>query len=94
MKKTIALIITGFALSNPVIAKEDPVLAHGQQLHNEKCMNCHNTSVYTRPDRMVSSLSALTNQVNNCMKGPAKANWTVSETNSVIEYLNSRFYKF
>ena len=92
MKILIAVISLG--LSSTAFAYEDPVLAHGEKLHDDKCTNCHSSSVYTREDRRVKTLAALENQVSNCMKGPAKADWTVSETNSVIEYLNTRFYKF
>lgn len=79
---------------SPASAGEDKVVAQGQKLHNEKCTSCHSTDVYTRENRRVNSMDALAHQVNNCMKGPAKADWTPTETNAVIEYLNTRFYKF
>ncbi|MFW2374156.1 MAG: hypothetical protein ACN4GM_13610 [Gammaproteobacteria bacterium] len=94
MKKNIFFILFVTAMSSTAYGYEDPVMQTGNKLHNEKCMNCHDTSVYTRQDRRVKTLQALSNQVNNCMKGPAKADWTVSETNSVVEYLNNKFYKF
>ena len=94
MKKNIFLILLGMTISTTAASYEDPVMQTGKKLHNDKCMNCHDTSVYSRQDRRVKSLQALSSQVNNCMKGPAKADWTVSETNSVIEYLNNKFYKF
>ena len=81
-------------ISNAAIAQEDPLLAHDEQLHEDKCVSCHESEVYTREDRRVKTLDALSAQVNFCMKGAAKANWTVSETNAVIEYLNTRYYKF
>lgn len=90
----LVFILLSFTISNLAFAQEDPVLAHGKKLHDDKCNACHTDSVYTREDRRVKSMNALSNQVNNCMKGPAKADWTVSETNSVIEYLNTRYYKF
>jgi len=66
----------------------------GKILHEEKCTQCHKNEVYTREDRMVKTMSALENQVNNCMKGAAKAEWTQPQTTSVIEFLNDRYYKF
>lgn len=66
----------------------------GESLHNEKCTSCHKDQVYTREDRMVKTMSALENQVNNCMTGAAKAEWTQAQTTSVIEFLNDRYYKF
>lgn len=94
MKKIIAILSLTLASSPIVFAKEDPVLAHGKSLHNERCTKCHSDSVYTRQDRQVKTLQALSNQVNGCMKGAAKAQWTPIETSSVIEYLNTNYYKF
>ncbi|MDH5485563.1 MAG: hypothetical protein OEY43_10045 [Gammaproteobacteria bacterium] len=86
------LTCIALVLSSQVLASDK---AHnGETLHNDKCMNCHDTGVYTRENRRVSSLDALSNQVENCMKGPAKAEWTKAETDSVISYLNQKFYKF
>ena len=91
--KPIFLIIS-LLFSTSVIAEEKTSVAHGEQLHNDKCLTCHTTQVYSRDDKRVKTLQALSNQVNNCMKGPAKAEWTEIETNSVINYLNQKFYKF
>lgn len=66
----------------------------GKTLHDDKCTTCHQNEVYTREDRMVKTMMALEHQVNNCMKGPAKAEWTQPETTSVVEFLNDRYYKF
>ena len=88
------LILFMALLSTSSFAGNDPVLAHGEKLHTDKCTSCHGTEVYTREERRVNSREALASQVNNCMKGAAKANWTASETSSVVEYLNTKFYKF
>lgn len=66
----------------------------GEDMHNQECMSCHNTDVYTREDRKVKTMNALSNQVNNCMKGAAQAEWTSKQTSNVVDYLNSKFYKF
>ena len=66
----------------------------GEERHNQKCMSCHKTDVYTRDNRQVKTMSALSNQVDNCMKGAAKVEWTKKQTENVIDYLNSKFYKF
>lgn len=87
-------MMIALSLSSAVFAADEATIAHGQQLHDEKCTSCHDTKVYTREERRVQTLQDLSNQVNFCMKGPAKADWSVSETNSVIEYLNQKFYKF
>jgi mono/diheme cytochrome c family protein len=91
-----SIIILSMALLSGVAQADtsDPVMAQGKALHEDKCTSCHGTEVYTREDRRVTSLGALSHQVNNCMKGPANANWSVAETNAVVEYLNTKFYKF
>jgi len=66
----------------------------GEKMHNNKCKTCHDDSVYSRKDRMVNSMPALINQVNNCMRSAAKANWTPKQTSAVVNYLNTRYYKF
>lgn len=91
MKYLFSLLILTTSLS--AIAAEDPH-AQGKALHQEKCTSCHTDKVYTREDRMIKTMSALENQVNNCMKGAAQADWTPSQTSSVINYLNDRYYKF
>lgn len=89
-----SVFLSSLLFSSLLMAEEQISIAHGEKLHNEKCMACHDTGVYTRDDRRVKTLQALSSQVNNCMKGPAKAEWTQIETDSVIQYLNQKFYKF
>lgn len=91
MKKIIcilALILSSSAFAN------DKEHHQGKTLHDDKCTSCHKDEVYSRKDRNVKTLSALQNQVNNCMKGAAKAEWTQSQTASVVDFLNDRYYKF
>ncbi|VAW63326.1 hypothetical protein MNBD_GAMMA10-1851 [hydrothermal vent metagenome] len=66
----------------------------GEKLHDLKCITCHKNDVYTRKNRTVKSLAALQSQVNNCMKGAARAQWTQPQTTSVVDFLNDRYYKF
>ena len=94
MKKLIAILSLSLVCSPIAFAKDEQTLAHGKNLHNKKCTQCHSDRVYTRKDRQVKTLQALSNQVNNCMKGAAKAEWTISETNSVVKFLNTNYYKF
>jgi mono/diheme cytochrome c family protein len=65
----------------------------GKKLHDSNCTQCHSTSVYTRPDRKVKSLAALSSQVTSCTH-MAQATLTEDEQKSVVEYLNQQFYKF
>lgn len=94
MKKIIAITLLGLVNISICMASETSETPSGMKLHNDKCMTCHKTKVYTREDRTIKTLEALAKQVNFCMKGAAKAEWTTSETNSVIKYVNNKFYKF
>jgi len=95
MKKTIHFLLLGlfFSLTTSLYAADDKN-HKGQELHDKKCVSCHSDKVYTREDRMVKTMSALEHQVDNCMKGAAKAEWSKPETTSVVDFLNDRYYKF
>lgn len=67
--------------------------ANGKQLAAKNCTRCHDSSVYTRPNRQVRSLDALHKRVNMCEK-PASVNWSAKDLNDVVEYLNKDFYHF
>ena len=95
MKKIISFLVLGIfmSLTTNLYAADDKH-HKGKDLHDNKCTNCHTDKVYSREDRMVKTMSALEHQVENCMKGAAKAEWSKPETTSVIEFLNDRYYKF
>jgi hypothetical protein len=65
----------------------------GKKLHDANCTQCHSTSVYTRPDRKVKSLAALSSQVTSCTH-MAQATLTEDEQKTIVDYLNRQFYKF
>ena len=95
MRKIINIFLLALSVSLSTNLYANDVEPHkGQDLHDKKCTSCHSDKVYSREDRMVKTMSALEHQVNNCMKGAAKAEWTKPETTSVVDYLNDRYYKF
>jgi hypothetical protein len=67
--------------------------ANGQRLFEANCMGCHDTSVLTRHDRVVQSLEALKKQVGGCAH-MAKKDFSESETQDLLKYLNDQFYHF
>ena len=67
--------------------------ADGKRLHDANCMGCHNTGVYTRKDRHVRSLDALKQQLGSCGHA-TKKEFSATETQDIVKYLNDQFYKF
>ena len=67
--------------------------ADGKRLYDANCMGCHDTGIHTRKDRFVQSLDALKKQVGNCTHA-AKKEFSASETQNIIKYLNDQFYHF
>ena len=67
--------------------------ANGKHLYDANCMGCHDTSVLTRKHRIVQSLDALKEQLANCTH-MAKKEFSESETQDLLKYLNDQFYHF
>ena len=67
--------------------------ADGKYLYDANCMGCHDTSVFTRKDRVVQSLDALKKQLVSCSHA-AKKEFSASEMQDLLKYLNDQFYQF
>ena len=67
--------------------------AEGRALLEIDCVSCHDTSVYTRKNRKIKSLSALNAQLASCSHA-ANVTLTDAEQQSLVKYLNEQFYKF
>ena len=67
--------------------------ADGKRLHDANCMGCHDTSIYTRKDHLIRSLDALKEQLGDCSH-MAKKEFSVTEAQNIIKYLNDQFYQF
>jgi len=67
--------------------------ADGKRLHDANCMGCHNTGIYTRDDRLVSSLDALKKRLADCSH-MANKEFSANETQNLVKYLNDQFYQF
>lgn len=72
----------------------------GRKLHQTHCISCHAdmtdgkpTSLYTREDRLVSSLEGLHKQVRRCEQNLG-LRWFDEDIDNVVAYLNQEFYKF
>lgn len=84
---TLMLMPSAYAASLPGDSAE------GKRLLDANCMECHQTDVYTRKDRSVQSLEGLKEQVASCTH-MAKKDFSASEMQDLIKYLNDAFYHF
>jgi hypothetical protein len=67
--------------------------AEGKRLHDANCMGCHDTSIYTRKDRLIGSLDALKTRLGDCSH-MANKEFSATEKQNIIKYLNDQFYQF
>ncbi|MBL3590189.1 MAG: cytochrome c [gamma proteobacterium endosymbiont of Lamellibrachia anaximandri] len=64
----------------------------GKELVNNNCTRCHGSEIYTRKDRMVTTLPGLHKQVRRCeqMLG---LTWFDEDVDNAATHLNEQFYK-
>jgi len=65
----------------------------GKQLHDAHCMQCHDTSVYTRENRRIHDPAGLEKQVRRCELSLG-LRWFDEDVKSVVRYLDDSFYRF
>jgi hypothetical protein len=66
---------------------------NGNDLHFENCTGCHDSTAYTRDNRVAQSLARLGTQVRLC-KDNLGLTWFDDEVEDVIGYLNKEYYHF
>ena len=67
--------------------------AEGKRLHLANCTGCHDTAVYARKNHSVQLLDGLKQQFESCSH-MAKKEFTPSEAQNILKYLNVGFYHF
>ena len=70
---------------------DEPIDAHA--LHQQNCVKCHGTDIYTRPDRKVTSYDGLSRQVRRC-ETALGLRWFDEDIAAMTAYLNRDFYRF
>ena len=93
MRRNLCVTCLILALSSAYAAALPGDSAEGKRLHDAYCMECHNTDIYTRKDRIVQSLDALEKQLVGCTH-MAKKEFSASEMQDLLKYLNDQFYQF
>ncbi len=68
-------------------------LNHGKELHDANCTSCHDTKIYTRPKRRVTSLDKLRAQVRRC-DSSLGTKWFDEDIEDVVQYLRTEYYQF
>ncbi len=68
-------------------------LNQGEKLYKANCFSCHDSSIHTRPNSIIHSLSALKKRVQFC-ESMNKLGWSDTQKGDVVAYLNTTFYKF
>ena len=68
-------------------------LAHGEEAHKNHCYKCHTDEVYTRDNRFVKSIDALSQQVVRCKDG-SDIPWFDEDADAVVQFLNKKYYRF
>jgi len=89
--------LCGFALCAVAGATHAALLpgdaARGKQLHAARCTACHDSRVYTRPDRKVKSVEGLMGQVQMCNQ-QLGTRLEREQLNDLVKYLNDAYYRF
>ena len=85
------LILIGIMVATSPAVVADA--ARGKTLHDEQCMKCHDSGVYTREDRRVADRDALVKQVKRCELNLGLS-WFDTDINDVVQYLDQSYYKF
>ena len=67
--------------------------AVGKRLHEANCTGCHDSTVYSRTNRSIRSLSGLEQQLDGCSH-MVKKELSSAEKQHIIKYLNEQFYRF
>jgi hypothetical protein len=90
------LLLSASSIINIACAKDkeitDPI-AHGKNAHKNHCYKCHTDEIYTRENRFVKSIDALSKQVVRCKEG-SDVPWFDEDADAVVQFLNKKYYKF
>ncbi|MBE9515581.1 MAG: hypothetical protein IME93_01245 [Proteobacteria bacterium] len=92
----ISLLSMGASFVSPIFAAEQLRFGNsknGEKLHQQHCIKCHDSKVYTRPDRKINSYENLQHRVGMCA---SQLNIAISleQQQDISRYLAQRFYKF
>ena len=73
--------------------EDDEKYKHGEEAHKNHCYKCQGDDIYTRENSFVKSMDALSKQVVRCKDGN-NIPWFDEDTETVIHFVNKKFYNF
>jgi mono/diheme cytochrome c family protein len=77
-------------IAKPIIPSDAHVQA-GQAIHDQNCISCHDSSIYSRPERRIANYSELLAQVRRCNGNLAERLYD-EELQEIALYLNKTYY--
>ncbi len=89
LKSNFAAAGLALTLAGGLHAKEFEAASY----HEANCTRCHDSGVYTRSDRRITSFPALEAQVARCDANLATKLFP-EDLSQLVEHLNNNFYKF
>lgn len=89
--RILALFLLATSLSVEAAEAEDT--SDVKALYDQHCTSCHETEVYTRSDRKVTSHDGLQRQVRRCELALG-LKWFDEEIADMTAYLNTHYYRF
>jgi hypothetical protein len=93
MKRNLLICLClGFGYSLPLLAETGEGF-DARSFVQKKCAGCHDSSIYTRKDRRVDSLSRLNSQVRMC-DAQLGSNLFDEDITAIVNYLNEEYYHF
>jgi hypothetical protein len=81
-------------VATAALAEAPPATTAGASLYTTgNCAQCHDTTVYTRPDRKVTTLAKLEGQIRACDVN-LNLGWFDEDIAHMVTYLNQHYYHF
>ncbi len=93
MKTLIPTVSLGCLLFAGAASANSETFELGKELHDNNCVRCHDSSMYTREESRIDDIDSLRTMVRGCQNNFDLA-WFDDEVNAVAHYLNQKYYHF
>jgi mono/diheme cytochrome c family protein len=93
MRRSIRLLLLALALPAAAGAQPAPANDRGALLYNTHCIECHNTQMHWRTQRLAHDWDSLKAQVRR-WQATAGLQWSEEDISAVARHLNETIYQF